>query len=307
MSAFTSAMSSFFGSKGMQNLGRSFTGNAVKAVLCIRDPETALKENDHEKKNTAEELKGAIEDVVSLNKELSGMAENSLTGRAGSSTFSDICKALNPAGIGDGEKRKYIALEVQFNPSSLRMNTSAGMQTVYGEDSTDPTMQTVRKPAATELYFELLFDEVSSQDAFMLEGNAITNTSVGNVYQAVKSGIKGKHSVQRQMEGLLAMITLDSARHVIFFWADMCFRGEVTALSTTYTMFNKSGYPVRGKVGMTIRQGDSSHGATEAMFKYDEDYWKKAFNRLFKDDKDAASGLDTFNKFANNNLVNLKL
>ncbi len=297
------SLKSFFGSKPMQNLGRSITGNAVKAVLCIREPAQALLENKPNVKNAKEELKKAIEDVNKINESLMEKAKDSLTGRAGSSTYKDIVGIVE----GVGTANNYIALEVQFNPSSLRLNTSAGMQTNYGEDNTDQSVQTVRKPAATEMYFELLFDEVSSQDAFMLEGNAITNTSIGNVYQAVKSGIKGKHSVQRQMEGLLAMLTLDSARHVIFFWADMSFRGEVTALSTTYTMFNKKGYPVRGKVGMTIRQGDSSEGADEELFDYDEKYWNDAFNRLFKDDPKDSLSLETFNKYANNNLINLKL
>jgi hypothetical protein len=101
------------------------------------------------------------------------------------------------------------------------------------------------------------------------------------------------------------MLTLDSARNVIFFWADMSFRGEVTALSTTYTMFNKNGYPVRGKVGMTIRQGDSSDDTydREKIRDYDETYWNNAFDRLFTDDIKGTSTLDKLS----NNLLNLKL
>lgn len=283
-------------SKMMQNLGRSITGNAVKAVLCIRSPKVVKKENDPEKKDSAKELDQSITDVNDINSELMEMAEASLNGGA-SSTYEDV--------KGVAEAHNYIALEVQYNPSSLRLTTSAGMQTKYGDDAADLTVQSVPAPAATDLSFELLFDDVSSQDAFMLEGNAVTNASVGNAYQAVKSAAVGKYSVQRQMEGLLAMLSLDSARNVIFFWADMSFRGEVTAVSTTYTMFNKYGYPVRGKVGMTIRQGDGSEDADarEQIRKYDESYWDKAFDRVFKDDIPAAST----NDMLNNNLVNLKL
>lgn len=291
-----SAASAISGNKGMQNLGRSLTGNAVKAVLCVRAPKVVEKENDPEKKDSLKELEKAIKDVNTINDKLMEMAEESLKGRKASSTYSDIKDIV--------EGNDYIALEVQFNPSTLRLTTSAGMQTKYGEDAADLTVQSVPAPAATDLSFELLFDDVNSQDAFMLADNAITNTSTGNVYQAIKSAAKSKFSVQRQMEGLLALLSLDSARNVIFFWADMSFRGEVTAISNTYTMFNKKGYPVRGKVGMTIRQGDGSEDADEReqIRKYDESYWNKAFDRLFTADIKKT----TVDKLSNN-LLNLKL
>ncbi len=300
----------FFGSKPMQNLGRSITGNVVKAMLCIRKPEQALKENNPNKKNAGNEMSPAIEDVNAINNTLMGMAEKSLTGKGGSNTFDEVEAAA--------KNNNYIVLEVQFNPNTLRLNTSAGVQTVYGEDATDQSMQTVKKTAATELYFELLFDDVNIHDAFMLEGNIITNFNLSNAYQAGKSlGTKlarsskdedgfnmGKMSVQRQMEGLMSLLTLDSARNVIFFWADMTFRGEVTSLSNTYTMFNKSGYPIRGKVGITIRQGDSTEGTADAKtFKYNEEYWTRAFDRLFKDEIPKPS----VNSRLSNNLINLKI
>ncbi len=306
-----SALSSFFGSKPMQNLGRSLTGNAVKAVLLIRDPEQALKENDKNQKNSEAELGGTMTDVNEINNELMKMAEKSLTGKGGSNTFSEVKK------VADG--KRYIAIEVQFNPNTLRFNTSAGLQTLYGEDATDQSMQTVNKPAATELYFELLFDDVNIHDAYMLEGNIVTNFNLSNAYQAAKSGItklKGllkkpgegeekkmdKFSVQRQMEGFMSLLTLDSARNVVFFWADMSFRGEVTAVQNTYTMFNKKGYPVRGKVGMTIRQGDSS-GESDKLFQYQDTYWQHAFNRVFSDEIKKPS----VNSRLSNNLINLKI
>jgi len=281
----------------LQNMVRSITGNAVKAVLCIRNPKAVKKENDSEKKDSANELEQAINDINTINSELMKKAEASLSGKSASSTYKDI--------KGIVEKNSYIALEVQYNPSTLKLSTSAGMQTKYGGDASDLTVQTVPTPAATDLSFDLIFDDCSSQDAFMLEGNAVTNSSFGNMYQAGKSAVVGKYSVQRQMEGLLAMLTLDSARNVIFFWADMSFRGEVTALSTTYTMFNKKGYPVRGNVSMTIRQGDGSEDADERekIRKYDETYWNKAFDRLFTDDIKEPSTMDKLS----NNLFNLKL
>ena len=41
-------------------------------------------------------------------------------------------------------------------------------------------------------------------------------------------------------------------------------RGEMTEVTTKYTMFNKKGYPIRGTVTIQIRQGDGSAEAKES-------------------------------------------
>ena len=180
------------------------------------------------------------------------------------------------------------------------------MQTDYDDAAGDASVRTVKKPASTELSFELLFDDVNIMDSFMLSDNPLTNMSTGNLLQSGKSlynNIKGEgYSVQEQMEVMLALLTIQSARQVIFFWGSMSFRGEVTAVSSTFTMFNKKGNPVRGKVGVTIRQGHSGNSA-EAKFKYDETYWNNAFDRVFTDEIQQPSTLDNLS----NNLLNLKL
>ena len=274
--------------EALQNLGRNITGDAVKAVLCVRSA-TEI-ENDT--------LEKAVDAANAINDKLMDLALKSLEGKSSTNTFKDIKSTVS----GNG----YTPIEVQYNPSSLRFTTSAGMQTDYDDAAGDVSVRTVKKPASTELSFELLFDDCNIMDAFMLGDNPVTNMSTGNLLQTGKniySMAKGEgYSVQEQMEALLALLTIQSARQVIFFWGSMSFRGEVTGISSVFTMFNKKGDPVRGKVGVTIRQGDSTL-ESEKSFKYDQTYWKNAFDRVFTDDVKKPSTLSALN----NSMLNLKL
>ena len=274
----------------IQNLGRSLTGDAVKAVLCVRSAEKVGE--------AGESLIKAATDANTINEKLMERALKSLEGTETTATFKDIKGMVSQNG--------YTPVEVQYNPATLRFSTSAGMQTDYDDSAGDVAVRTVKKPASTELSFELLFDDVNIMDAFMLSDNPITNMSTGNLLQSGKNlynNIKGQgYSVREQMEVMLALLTIQSARQVIFFWGSMSFRGEVTAVSSTFTMFNKKGEPIRGKVGMTIRQGHSSN-KTEEAFRYDEKYWDDAFDRVFTDEIKQPSALESMS----NNLLNLKL
>ena len=285
-----------------QNLGDSLIGNISKAVLCIRKVENVAAPNGNAQNDEgidaltpAEER--AIDDVNAVNKKLMKKAEATL--KSGMATsFSDIKNAA--------EGNRYIALELQYNPSSLRLDTSAGRQMKYEGGAGDVQVKQYTAPASTTLSCELLFDDFNNMDAFMLSDNPLTGATASNIANTIASAAKGKYSVQRQMEGLLSLLTVPEARHVIFFWGAMSFRGEMTEVSTRYTMFNKKGYPIRGTVGIQIRQGDGNEGVggVDAAFKYDETYWKDAFNSTFTADGPGAAG---WRKGTNNSLLNLKM
>lgn len=275
------------------------TGNINKAVLCIRAVNSLgeIRALDTKKKEPPPEVLTAIQDIKKIEDQLMKKAENSLNGKK-VTTYSDI--------DGIAGNNGYIAIEVQYNPSSMRLDTSAGRQYKYSGDAGSTQLQKHDAPSSTTLSFELLFDDFNNMDAFMLSDNILTGASVSNLKNTVSSVKKSKYSVQQQMEGLISLLTIEQARHVIFFWADMCFRGEVIQVNNTYTMFNKKGFPIRGKLGMQIRQGDGSDAAIgmEKKFSYDETYWTKAFNMTFTDNPTGAS---TFSKATNNSLLNLKL
>ncbi|MCR4891514.1 MAG: hypothetical protein K5989_04975 [Lachnospiraceae bacterium] len=283
------------------DVGKSLAGNISKAVLCIRAVGALTKTEEQapgEKKDgLSAEVRSAITDVNKTNKSLMKRAEKTLK-KGVSAAYEDV--------VADVSANGYIALEVQYNPSSIRLDTTAGRQRDYSTENGFTSVTVVETPASTTLSCELLFDDVNNMDAFMLSDNPLTNLTVSNVANTVTSLVKKNYSVKRQMEGLLSLLTLPQAKHVIFFWGSMSFRGEITDITTSYTMFNKKGFPVRGVLDLVIRQGDGTDAAVgmEKSFKYDEEYWQKAFDECFKEDVGEKS---LFDKATSNSMLNLKL
>ena len=290
--------------KAAQNLGRSIVGNNVKCVLCVRAEnklkETAILEEGDEGNNISPKTRSAINDAKALNEKLLKRAEDSLLKGRDAATYNDI--------LSDVEGNGFIALEMQYNPSSVRLDTSAGMQMEY-TGSADTTHLTTRNaPVTTTLSCDLLFDNVNPMDAFMIGDNPLTGFSASNLANSFMSIGKGENfSVQRQMEGLFSLITIPQARGVIFFWGSMSFRGFVTQVENQYTMFNKKGAPVRGIVRISIMQGGGSPGIGQKKVKnYDKEHWNKMFDETFK--KDIGGGLmDKFSAATGNSVLNLKL
>lgn len=132
-----------------------------------------------------------------------------------SQTFSSLTK---PESLMTGSG--YLALEVQYNPSSIHMETQAGRQVQYsggdlGSGSNNQIVQVVQ-PVSTTMSLQLIFDDMNPSDAFMLENTALT---VGNVTSEIGNAVrnkKGAYSVQAQIDGLIALLTQDETRQVIF-------------------------------------------------------------------------------------------
>lgn len=289
--------------KMLQNFTGSLTGNITKAVLLVRKVET---ENiDQNNQDVLDALGGEPEKVIKnydqLNQQLLKKAEASLNGKK-VATYDDI-RAL-------AYDRNYIALEVQYNPTTLRLDTAAGMQKDFKGDVQNPELSMYKAPSNTILTMELLFDDVNNMDSFMLGDNPITGMTPSNVANTVTSMVKGtQYSVMRQMQGLLSLLTIKAAQKVIFFWGNMSFHGIVTDVDMQYTMFNKKGNPVRGKVTLSIRQDDEDeiYQARDKNYTYDKDYWNKAFDDTFREEGMGGGMLDKVNKFTNNSMLNLKL
>lgn len=281
----------------VQNILSSISGNIPKAILCVRQA-------------GGSSIKETVDQAVALQKKLLQSTESALNGLSGSNmtasqTFSSITSGgPQSAMAGSG----FLALEVQYNPSSIQMSTQAGKQVDYsggnlGTKSTNQITQ-INAPVATTMSFDLVFDDMNPQDAFMLENIAPTvGNVVSEVGKIVRNNKAGGYSVQAQIDGLMALLAREDTRQVIFFWSKMCFRGEVTNVSSRYVMFNKQGNPIRGIVTVTIRQG------TDSRYKYDEQYWDQAFTKAFgAAGADAVSGAaSAFSKATNNNFLNLNL
>lgn len=293
-----------------QNFLSSITGNIPKAILCVRQV------------TAGDTLEDTVADAAALQKQLLQTTKGVLQGgdgaasslsREGVQTFSSLTSAASGAGgiastqslmAGSG----YVAMEVQYNPNAIYMDTQAGQQVQYsggnlGNQSNNQLVQ-VYQPVSTTMSFQLIFDDMNPSDAFMLENIAPTaGNAVSGISSIAKKAKGGGYSVQKQIDGLMALLVQDTTRQVIFYWSRMCFRGELTSVNTRYTMFNKDGNPIRGVVELSIRQGD------EVSLGYDEIYWNEAFNKAFGEaDIDLESGMkDTFTKVTNNNFLNLNL
>ena len=265
--------------KAFENLGNSILGKNAKAVLCIRDPKTVKDKDTRNEKGLSNNLLSTIKAITGAEGALMDRVASALGGNGSTSKFNEIRDTV--------ERNGFIALELQYNPASLRLDTSAGMQRSRETSASGiAKVSEVEVPASTTLVCDIVFDDMNLQDAFMTENIA---PSVGNVLSAIKNVRSSGFSVQKQVDGFISMLMRDETRQVNFFWANMCFRGEVTNIDSHYTMFNKKGNPIRATVNMTIRQGSGSQNAKsdkkddsmEAALEYNDTYWDKAVDRCF--------------------------
>lgn len=275
----------------MQNLKSSITGNIPKAILCVRDMmgDDSVEDDAKAAARLQEKLLEETRDALKR-----GTGDRTLA----SQTFGSLIEGGKMGGSG------YLAMEVQYNPSSIHMETRAGVVDYSGGNLGGQSINQLAQddqPVATIMSFQLIFDDMNPSDAFVLEN--LAPTTVGNTVSLVGSGVKkkidGGYSVQKQVDGLIALLTQTETRHVIFFWAKMCFRGILTDVNTRYTMFNKDGNPIRGVVELSIRQDAEDEFG----------HWDKAFTKAFgKAAENAERGMASgFSKITNNNILNLNL
>ena len=279
----------------IQDAVSSLTGNLPKAILCVRDLSQAQGGEKGDAAKKASDLQKRL--LKSTEDALNGLLEDN---RGGSQTFRSLT-GKNGAMAGSG----YLALEVQYNTSSISMSTQAGKQVQYsggslGQGGANQITQIVQ-PVSTTMSFQLVFDDMNPQDAFVLENMAPTAGNLVSGTADVARKVRGAYSVQAQMDGLMSLLTQPVTRKVIFYWAKMCFQGELVSVSSRYTMFNKDGNPIRGMVDLTIRQGEESG--------FDVAYWDEAFTRTFGDPgTDQISGkMGMATKAMQNNLLNIHL
>lgn len=277
-----------------ENLVNSLSGNVPKAILCVRNIKTleqiTSRDGAEERlRKKRANMKDTLDAAKDLQDAFMKATEDALSGTVSSKARKNLL----------GQDQAYLAMEVQYNPSSIQMQTATGSQLDYsggsmGNMANNMIIQNI-VPTSTTMNVQLIFDEVNMYDAFMVNN---VNSPVGAIAQAAKYAVEKEHSVQHQIEGILSLLTMDVTRQVVFYWSKMCFRGELTAVQANYTMFNKSGNPIRGVVNLSIRQGEQAE-------LFESSYWGKAYENLFT--KGKADGKSTFSKVTNNNVLNLNL
>ncbi len=188
-------------------------------------------------------------------------------------------------------------MQVQYNPNAIHISSHAGSEMRYaggnlGSASDNQIIQMVH-PTSTTMSFQLIFDDMNPQDAFMLENIAPT---AGNAISAganiIKKASGKEYSVQTQIDGLMSLLTQDRTREITFHWAELSFGGRLESVSSRYTMFNKHGNPIRGIVDISICQEESNTNKGNNSNKGQEkEYWNQAFHKAF-DSNTQKSGID---------------
>ena len=175
----------------------------------------------------------------------------------------------------------FLPVLVQYNPSSLRMNTMGGRISKYTAvgNETPNSIQNTDKETSTYLTVQLVFEDINNADAFgkTTFSDATINTSnAAEVAISTAANIREGYSVRRQTEGLMSLLMMKKTRQVIFVWNKMFFHGELLSVDINYTMFNKMGNPIKATVDLQIQQSNAN-----ATFASDLEYWNEVFEKAF--------------------------
>ena len=219
-------------------------------------------------------ITGSIETALLVIHDYRGHAANAGSGNTGSGGALSKVKSLTEKGqssrsitaatetaLDTGSPPNYPkstdrTLRVQFNPSELLLNASAVPRSE--QDSTTGRSRTmaVEDPKLT-LSVTLYFDDMQTYDAFMWDKftAGLTAQGVSNLVKLGKdaAGKSETHSVQGQVEALVAALRNPYTRSISFRWADFTFIGQLNTVMAGYTMFSPSGRPIRAQVYLRIQ------------------------------------------------------
>lgn len=177
----------------------------------------------------------------------------------------------------------FIPVRVQYNPTTLSMQTMGGIIEKYTAmgNETPNALVSHDKKTSTYLTVELIYEQINNMDAF---GSATMEDPMGinNVNNALTlaedialNSMEGP-SVRTQVEGLISLLMLKRTRQIIFVWGNMFFHGELLSVDARYTMFNKMGNPIKAVASIQIQQTNGN-----ATFKSDMDYWDEVLDEVF--------------------------
>lgn len=268
-----------------QDAASSLFGCLPKAVLMI------WKNPNSEKKDYIDGMKNLQKSLLQQTKLSMESLKTDMDGVAGL----DEIKAL--AG------NDVMTIQVQYNPSSIYLDTSAGTREIDSSSIANIMANQVTQintEAITTLAMQLVLDDMNIQDAFMLDS---LNLSTGTA-ASMAADLYRDHSVRYQVEALIACLMTPATQQAIFYWSDMVFRGVMFQVNANYTMFNKKGEPVRAVLDIQMQQDHQMESAEKGG------YWDRAFNRVFgeQDGINTVRGAaSSFSKATNNSLLNLSL
>lgn len=220
---------------GQQALA-SLTGNIETALLVI-----------HDYRQKAAELSSSV---------TGGMSKAEILNTLHQSVVRDTAAALANGTAPTYPGSQNRTLRVQFNPSELTLNASAVPQSQQ-DGITGQSRTLAVEDAKLDLTVTLYFDAMDPYDAFMWDKftAGLTAQGIGNLTKMGKeaAGKQSVHSVQGQVEALVAALRNPYTRSISFRWADFAFIGQLNTVRANYTMFSPSGRPIRAQVQMRIQ------------------------------------------------------
>ena len=266
-------------------------GTVAKAKILIADDRTyqeSLNLEDAVSAKSANQIlkgeSGKLSQLTDLaartgqQKQLEEMAR-----KGGGAEYEEYKKKLEAAMAASQSSPIYDkSFTVQFNPSSLKINSYEGGANIakinYSGGRNQITKGAV--PLHVEMGVQLLFDQMSATDSFV----GSRYTTVTHLDVATKAALKKAYKkiavgsrvpLQTEVEGFTAALRDPHTRGVKFCWGPMEYAGVLRQVVANYTMFDLYGRPVRATVDLQIYLRDESVTAT------DMGYWEEAYERAF--------------------------
>lgn len=193
-------------------------------------------------------------------------------GTVGKLTGSVLSSGQTPA----QSRRLERTMRVKFNPSKLTVNASAlPLGKKNAEDAGSRTISA--EQAKLNLTTVLFFDDMDTYDSFLWDKYAAglgTLEGLGGVGKTAlrQAGQRKAHSVQPEVESLVAALRNPYTRLISFRWNDFAFTGMLNTVQARYTMFSSSGRPVRAQVLLRIQ-----HEMKSSML----EGWYASFEKAF--------------------------
>lgn len=209
-------------------------------------------------------------------------------------------------------KIQYKKFTVQFNPSSIQITArGGGRYPVSNYGSVGSNQAGKIEYRALDPYitvgFTLIFDATNLADAFMEERLTLGATTVAK--NVATAAVGNEYTVRPQVEGFLAALRNEEHRTMIFQWGTLRYTGVLNTVSSSYTMFNTVGNPIRAEVQLGMLMGSVPKDSVDGISYLD--YWKKRYGEILdkngsRDAEGNLTSMDTRNvKNQYSNLINL--
>ena len=257
---------------GVETVNSALSGRA-KAVLRIKDNRAnkgaTISKEQMEKMNNKKGFGGfgAAGKLQSFTPSIGDMITGAIASKMGVDLGSD-----------DYDK----SIQVQFNPSSIRLRSNAGDDDVqitnYTQD--DRGIGHGAMDIHVEMSVVLTFDQISNTAAFQqdLLGLATSTSALGSTAKnMLKNAIMGGSTIplQTTVEAFISILRTLSPAAVCFEWGDLKYEGMLRQVNSNYTMFDMNGNPVRAEVGLMIYLVES------ATQDYSNGYWYDVYYETF--------------------------